>query len=175
MIENLIRIANSVWRGKFFGMITEVPEQPLSYEEERGKPMPSQSHAAAQANLTGEFLRQPEFRVYSEFTLQFEGAPYTPDLSVYHHEPVDWRHDKIRRQDPPLVVVEIASPTQGYQALMEKLDIYFRNGVKSCWMVSPHLKLITIFGLAGEEQNFDSGIARDPRTGLQANVATVFS
>jgi Uma2 family endonuclease len=71
--------------------------------------------------------------------------------------------------------IEIASPTQGYKAVMEKVEIYFRNGVKSCWIVSPHLKLITILGPNGEEQNFDAGLARDPHTGLTADVGTVFS
>jgi hypothetical protein len=67
--------------------------------------MPGLNHGAAQINLGVEFAKQPEFRVYSEFTLQLEGKPYTPDLSVYPKEPVDWRHDRIRREDPPLVAV----------------------------------------------------------------------
>jgi hypothetical protein len=78
-------------------MKVEALERPLTYEEERGKPLPSYNHGVAQANLIGEFLKRRDFRVASELTLQFEGERYTPDLSVYPRQPVDWRHDEIRR------------------------------------------------------------------------------
>ena len=150
-------------------------EQPLSYEEERGKPMPSYNHAVAQANLIVEFAKRTDFRVASELTLELEGVSYTPDLSIYPKQPVDWRHDEIRRTDPPLAAVEIFSPTQGYHNIMEKASVYLRNGVKSCWLISPHLKTITIIGSDGKEHSFTSGTAQDPYTGLTADVSAVFS
>jgi hypothetical protein len=58
---------------------------------------------------------------------------------------------------------------------MEKVDVYFRNGVKSCWLLSPYLKTITILGHDGKEYVFNSGIARDPYTGLSVDVGAVFS
>ena len=51
-------------------MSTETLDKPLTYEEERGKPMPSSNHGAIQANLIVEFARQRDFRVYSELTLE---------------------------------------------------------------------------------------------------------
>jgi len=156
-------------------MSSELLEQPLTYEQERGKPMPSRNHAAAQSNLIFEFSKQRDFRVLSEFTLELEGSPYTPDLSIYPREKIDWRHDEIRGEAPPVAVVEIFSPTQGYQSIMDKLAVYFRNRVKSCWLVSPHLKTISIFGPDDQKETFDSGTAIDARTGLKAEVAAVFS
>ena len=156
-------------------MATETLVKPLSYEEERGKPMPSFNHASIQTNLAVEFAQQREFRVCSELTLEFEGQPYTPDLSVYHREALDLRHDQIRRTDPPLLAVEIFSPRQGYQDVMEKLDIYFRNGVKSCWIVSPPLHTISILRPDGSTDTVNSGLAKDPATGLTADLERVFS
>ena len=104
-------------------METEILDKPLTYEEERGKPMPSYNHAAIQVNLITEFARNREFRVCSELTLELEGRPYTPDLSVYPRESLDLRHDLIRRTDPPLLVVEIFSPRQGSQDVMDKVDV----------------------------------------------------
>ncbi|MBI2928520.1 MAG: Uma2 family endonuclease [Verrucomicrobia bacterium] len=156
-------------------MVTETLEKPLSYEEERGKPMPSENHAAIQINLGVEFARHREFRTYSELTLEFEGKTYTPDLSVYPRKALDLRHDQIRRTDPPLLVVEIFSPRQGYQDVMEKVDVYFRNGVKSCWIVSPPIHTITILGADGREEHHHSGVAKDPVTGLTADLEAVFS
>jgi Uma2 family endonuclease len=157
-------------------MNAETLERPLTYEEERGKPMPSYNHGVAQANLIIELARKnPDFRLVSELTIELEGAPYTPDLSIYSKQPVDWRHDEIRRTDPPLTAVEIFSPTQGYQNIMEKVSVYLRNGVKSCWLISPHLKTITIIGADGQEHTFSSGSARDPYTGLSAELGAVFA
>ena len=150
-------------------------DKPLSYEEERGKPKPSFNHGAIQANLISEFARQREFRVVSELSLELAGQPYTPDLSIYPREQLNLRRDEIRRTDPPLLVVEILSPTQGYQALMDKVDAYFRNGVKSCWIVSPPFRTITILRPDGTEEVVHSGVAKDPVTGLMADVVVVFS
>jgi Uma2 family endonuclease len=71
--------------------------------------------------------------------------------------------------------VEIFSPTQTQQSVMEKVEAYFRNAVKSCWLISPYLKTITILGQDGKEHVFNSGVARDPYTGLSADVTAVFS
>ncbi len=137
--------------------------------------MPSFNHGAIQANLIGEFIPQRDFRVCSELSLELAGQPLTPDLSIYPREPLNLRHDEIRRTDPPLVVVEILSPTQGYQSVMEKVEAYFRNGVKSCWIVSPPFHTITILRPDGTEEVVHSGVAKDPAIGLTAEVAAVFS
>ena len=104
-------------------MDLETLERPLTYEEERGNPLPSRNHAAAQTNLIVELAKNQQFSTYSEFTLQFEGANYTPDISIYPKESVDWRHDQIIGTESPLSVVEIASPTQGIQTIMDKAEV----------------------------------------------------
>lgn len=150
-------------------------ERPLSYEEERGKPMPSRNHGSVQAKLIIDFSKHSQFRIYGELTLQFEGELYTPDISIYPSEPIDLRHDEVRRTEPPAVAVEIFSPTQGYQEVMEKAEVYLRNGVKSVWLVSPPLRNITILAPDGRQESFHSGVAKDPATGLSADLASVFS
>jgi hypothetical protein len=71
--------------------------------------------------------------------------------------------------------VEIFSPRQGYQDVMEKVDVYFRQGVKSCWIVSPPLHTVSILHPEGSTDTFNAGIAKDPITGLTADLAAVFS
>lgn len=156
-------------------MSMETLDKPLTYEEERGKPMPSSNHGAIQANLIVEFARHRELRVYSELTLEIEGQHYTPDLSLYPREALDLRHDVIRRTDTPTTVVEIFSPTQGSQSVMEKVDVYFRHGVKSCWIVSPPLHTIKIITADGREETIHSGVAKDPVTELTADLTAAFS
>lgn len=137
--------------------------------------MPSRNHGRVQANLTGEFLQQGQFSIYSELTLTIADTNYTPDISVYPREPGDYRHDEASRADLPLVAVEIFSPSQSQQEVVEKAEIYLRNGVKSCWIVSPPLRTVTILLPDGREEVFHRGAAKDPVTGLTADLAAVFS
>ena len=148
---------------------------PLAYEEERGKPMPSNNHGAVQMNLGGEFLKHREFRVISELSLLLGERDFVPDLSIYRREPLDLRHDQVRRTDPPLVAVEIYSPTQGSLEIMEKVDAYLAAGVLSVWVVSPPIRNVTIFTPDGREHPFSAGVATDPAIGVTADLAVVFS
>ena len=152
-----------------------VLENESRYELERGKPMPSRNHAVVQMNLGIEFAKSKEYRVLSELTLELGGLTYTPELSVYRRQPVDFRHDDVRVTDPPLLTVEIFSPTQGYQEVMDKVEAYFKNGVKSCWVVNPPQRAITIFLPAGSQKTYVEGQAVDPALGLVADLHTVFS
>ena len=156
-------------------MSIETIEKPLTYEEERGKPMPSLNHSAIEVNLGAEFARHREFRTCCELTLDIGGKSFTPDLSVYPRVPLDLRRDVIRRADPPLLVVEIFSPQQGTQEVMDKVDAYFAHGIKSCWIVSPPMHSIQILTADGRELVLNSGVATDPVTGLTADLAAVFS
>ena len=154
---------------------TDVLEPPLTYEEERGKPMPSYHHGAVQMNLGVEFFKHREYRVISELALRLDGRDLTPDLSLYRREAIDFRHDLIRRTDPPLVTVEIYSPTQGSQEIMEKVDAYLAAGVLSVWVVTPSIRNVTIFTPDGQEHPFTAGVATDPATGVTADLGAVFS
>jgi Uma2 family endonuclease len=148
----------------------------LSYEEERGKPLPSYNHSWIQSNLVGEFLKNREFRVHSELTLEIKGQRYTPDLSIYSRsEPIDLRHDIIRQTVPPLLVVEILSPEQGSFDVMQKLDVYFAHGVKSCWVVTPPAHTISIYTADGAAKHLTTGTATDPVLGISVDVDAVFS
>ena len=150
--------------------------QPLTYEEERGKPMPSFNHSIVQTNLTVEFAKHREYRVHNELDLELDGRRLTPDLSIYIREPLDVRHDIIRQTEPPLVTVEILSPMQGTYPVMEKVEYYLKSGVKACWVVNPALRTITIYAADGTDHTFVPGQqAVDPAIGIAADVTAVFS
>ena len=156
-------------------MKTAVLETPQTYEQERGKPMPSKNHAIVQTNLAIELAKHREYRVMSELSLVLNDRPLTPDLSIYLRGPVDFRHDDIRLTDPPLVVVEISSPTQGSLEVMEKVEVYLQSGVKTCWVVNPPQRTITIYTPDGGIKGFGEGVVKDPATGLSADLDAVFS
>ena len=137
--------------------------------------MPSRNHGRVQTNLILEFGRQEQFSTYSELTLTMEGADYTPDISVYPHEAPDYRHDEVSREDLPLLAVEILSPSQSHQEVVEKAEVYLRNGVKSCWIVAPPLHTVSILNPSGSTETFHSGVAKDPVTGVSAELDAVFA
>jgi len=87
-------------------------ERPLTYEEERGKPMPGFNHGIIELRLGAQFLADRRFTSGIEVTLELPpGVPLTPDISVYPQQSIDLRHDIVRRTDPPLLAVEIVSPS----------------------------------------------------------------
>ena len=136
--------------------------------------MPSFNHSVVQLNLGSIFKKSCEHRVLSELTLAILGTNYTPDLSVYAKRPVDFRHDTIRMSELPLTAVEIFSPSQGTQEVMDKVNVYLENGIKSCWVVTPPLKNVTIYLPDGKQVSASEGVITDPATGLTADLGEVF-
>lgn len=156
-------------------MTTTDTEERSAYELERGKPVPSYNHSKVQMRLGVEFSRSgPGFDILSELRLIIRGKPYYPDLCLFPKRPKDWLHDVVEMADPPLMAVEILSPTQGFNTVSAKLDIYFEHGVGTVWVVHPEIQTITIFSSLTEQQRFTDGIARDPKTGVTADLAEVF-
>ena len=153
-----------------------IEDRPLTYEEERGKPTPSFNHSFIQMNLGSEFVRDTRYRVHSELTLDLGKKPdLTPDLCVFKRGPVNLIQDQIRVSEPPLLIVEILSPSQGSFEVLQRFQRYFAHGVKTCWLVEPHIHTVTIFGADDSEIILHEGVAKDPATGLKADLAQVFS
>src|SRR2546430_2724016 len=138
-------------------MNSAVLESPKSYEQERGKPMPSKNHAIVQLNLGSELAKHKEFRVMSELSLELNGRPLTPDLCVYPRSPADFRHDSVREAVPLLRVVEIGAPSEDSREVMDKGEAYLQNGVKIWGVVIPPQRAITIYAADGAFKTFVEG------------------
>ncbi len=152
-------------------------ERTLSdYERERGKPMPSKLHSVVQTNLLGVLLTyRPEYQVLSELTLQLDGRELTPDLCVYPDLDVDFTQDETQVTKPPLLAIEISSPTQGIQVLVDKIRFLLSHGVESCWLIQPQLRTITVFTGEMESATHDRGVLTDPATEIEVALDDVFS
>jgi Uma2 family endonuclease len=145
------------------------------YEMERGKPMPSTNHAVVQVSLIGAFLGQSdELSILSELSLELDGKPFVPDISVYLRLPVDPLRDQIKRTEPPLLAVEILSPTQPLDDLVQKATAYLEADVKACWLVQPSLQNITVFLPAQRPRTYTDGEVSDSATGITVKLEDVF-
>ena len=140
--------------------------------------MPSLNHSFVQYRLGLAFSVFPDFSVLPELTLGFpDRDPLTPDIAIYPRLKPDWRRDQARVRVMPRTIVEIVSPYQGVQDILDKLEIYFSHGVESAWVVQPGLKTIAIYRADGSEPDVfsDRSEARDPATGLTARVEEIFA
>ena len=155
---------------------TSSPQTVSDYERERGKPMPSKAHGYTQANLIGAlFAHRDRFTIFSELTLDLDERELTPDLSLYAAADVDLLHDDVRVQEPPLLAVEIQSPTQSMQALLDKIEFLLGAGVQSCWLVQPPLRTVTVFPGTLDGTTVSSGTVIDPVLDIEIDVEAVFN
>ncbi len=149
------------------------------YEKERGKPMPNMIHGLVQMRLGAQFLAQAtdRFLIASELTLEIlPTSSLTPDLAVLPKRALNWGREPARCKDVPISVVEIVSPSQGYQIIVDKIDLYFGHGVQSVWEVNPALKYIAIHRPGEKEVRvIQHGEASDPATGLTVRLEEVFA
>jgi Uma2 family endonuclease len=150
--------------------------EPISdYERERGKPMPSKAHGYTQTNLIALLLpHRDRYTIFSELTLELDGHELTPDLSVYPKTNVDLVHDEVRVTDPPLLAVEIASPTQNVQDVVQKIELLLDAGVQSCWLVQPPLRTVTVFPGHMDGTTVSDGTLTDPVLEIDIDVQDVF-
>lgn len=153
-----------------------VTNDTTSYESERGKPMPSKNHAIVQSGLICAMKdHRDEFTIVSELSLELDGHPMVPDVSVFPKLAVDWQHDEVKLTEAPAWVIEILSPTQALDDLVKKADIYFAAGVRSYWIIQPSLKLVVALAPDRDPEFHASGTVREPATGIEIPIVEIFS
>lgn len=148
------------------------------YEIERGKPMPSLNHGLIQANVLIALISRYRslFRFASETSLDLSGWLSTPDISILPPGAINLKNDKIKVTDPPLGTIEILSPTQNLNDLVDKADRYFENGVKSCWIIIPSMGGVAIYSSPGKYTFFnENDTAKDQVLGLEVPVSELFA
>ncbi len=154
-----------------------VVEEISQYEIERGKPMPSLVHSIVQSNLVRGLGNRYEekYRFLSELSLELEGWKSVPDIAIYTMFEWDFRHDEIRKTEPPLGAIEILSATQGILELSDKANQYFEYGVKSCWIIIPQFKTVYVFSSADHYDTFvGDDLLKDTVLGVELPLGEVF-
>jgi Uma2 family endonuclease len=149
-----------------------------TYEIERGKPMPSLLHAVVQMRLALYLgVHYPgKFLVLPELTLDTPGEKSIPDLVIDNMRAIDFSQDVIKQSNPPLATIEILSPTQVLQTLLDKTNDYFSFGVKSCWVVIPPLKTIYVFKAPNNYKAFtDADVLHDPNLDIEVPLEVIFA
>ena len=156
----------------------EALETSLSdYELERGKPAPSFNHGFIQANLArhlGNRLHTTH-TITSETNLKLEDKKLVPDLTIFAKRAPDMRHDVLWTQEASLTTIEILSPKQDLDSLLEKANLFLAAGVKSCWIVIPAVGTVAVFTGPNTYRSFASGAVIDDVLGVEISLADIFS
>ena len=139
--------------------------------------MPSELHGITQMFLGGELLQlYPDFVTYSELTLRIDDqGDVTPDLCVYGPRDFDYENDQTRVEEPPVIAVEIASPTQSISELVSKGRRLIRAGTQSVWVVQPPIRTISVLASDRDVKTYEHGeTLHDPSTGIEVDLDRVF-
>lgn len=151
----------------------------LSLDEvQEDNPMPSRNHSRALHNLSVALAPfQNRFSVYQQLSLDLNGWQSVPDLCLYPVGtlPVDWTTDEDFCVEPPALVIEVLSPKQNLQPLLDKVREYRAHGVKSCWVVIPGTECVAVFPAAGGSRSFGDAEVVDATLDLRVPLRAVFA
>lgn len=130
-----------------FAVETDVLEEKIAKNE-----MPTFNHSNICAEIIEQILESKRFKPLPELTLDI-GKGITPDISVYLRENIkpDYWHDIVRYFEMPILAVEIVSPSQSVQSLVEKAEDLIKNGVLAVWVIEPVTKSIVVITQNGKQ------------------------
>jgi Uma2 family endonuclease len=110
------------------------------------------NHSYVCSQIMRQLLPNEKIEVLPELTLAI-GNGLTPDLSVFPKEQIrpNFFQDVTRFEQPPLVAIEIVSPSQNIQYWLEKAQFLFQSGTKTVWTVEPFSRTIFVTTAKGTE------------------------
>jgi Uma2 family endonuclease len=148
------------------------------YEVERGKPMPNRLHGIVETHIAFYLAAhyRNRFDIATELTFDLPDKPATPDVVIMEKELLDYFDVSPRESDPPLVAIEIISPSQGFAVFKEKAERYFAFGVRSYWLVEPHFRMIHVFSSPRAYTTFNGAdVLHDPAVGVEMPLSELFA
>ncbi len=116
------------------------------------KPMPSGEHSTLQTELVTKInqVAKPKKIAYArtELRCSFKTRGIVPDISVFIWERIPRNEDGSvanKVNISPDWIIEILSPEQNINKVMEKIIFAFENGTKLGWLIDPERKRVMVF------------------------------
>lgn len=133
--------------------------------EDEDQNMGSLNHGIIQANMTSWLSNDKRFRVITELSLDASQTDLSqfglkvkrelkPDICVYPNTIKARRRDVLRMSEMPSLAIEVVSPEQGVEEILAKFDAFFALGVKSCWLIVPTVKSVTVYSTPDNFRTF---------------------
>jgi Uma2 family endonuclease len=107
--------------------------------ETREKEMPSLNHSYLCTQIMRQLLQDPAILPLTELTLNVDNG-LTPDISVYPSEKInpDFFNDIAKFNELPTVAIEIVSPSQNIQVILDKARKLADAGVPAVLALEPY-------------------------------------
>jgi Uma2 family endonuclease len=158
-------------------MDEQILETVSDYELERDKPVPNFNHGFIQANLVFALREQygKQYSVVSEVSIPTGTTTVTPDVLVFPKRPINWLETKPELPEPPILAIEIQSPSQSIETVINKANALLEIGVKSVWLIQPALKTVSIFSKSNPPKTFVEGIVQDKVSGIELSFDQIFA
>ncbi|GAK49447.1 protein containing DUF820 [Candidatus Moduliflexus flocculans] len=136
---------------------------------------PSYHHGYLCSKLNAALSKIPDVMPITELTLRIGNDDYIPDISLYPRRTVNFTEkDIVRMTEMPETVIEILSPTQMVQDILEKFEIYFQAGIKSCWLVTPFAQTVSVYHAMGDAKVFHNEEIVDAAMNIRIAFDEVF-
>ena len=138
-------------------------------------PRPAAKHQKVSGRLFAELLMRLKGQncdVIQELDLVIDGQYLIPDLMVICNDTFEGN----RYEKPPLIVIEIISPSSASIDYMTKRHKYEQLGVQEYWIVSPEEQCISVISFTtGQQERYCEGTAISfVQTNISADLANVF-
>ncbi len=112
-------------------------------------PRPAKNHQRVNFKLTMALwnaLQGKGCEPLQEVDLVLDGNNLVPDIMVVRDDELDGK----RQEQPPMIVIEILSPSSSTRDHVRKRHKYEELGIKEYWIVSPEEKCITVFDFVND-------------------------
>jgi len=155
----------------------------LISEIEESQDMGSYNHSTIQANLAFLLKQTRQYSVSTELSLDVSSLDpnrynvkdeIKPDVCIYPKRGLVRPYDILKMTEMPLLAVEILSPRQAAYEILQKFEIYFALGVKSCWLVDPTTAVVSVYTAIDQNQTFSTGEVVDSTLDLRLPLAEIF-
>jgi Uma2 family endonuclease len=148
---------------------------PDDVQEDR--PMPSLNHAIVCQNAGAQLYRfRDKVVTCQQLNLNLDGWQSIPDVCAYPREalPHDWLADEDECKIAPWLVIEVVSPKQNLQPLLDKAREYLLHGVKTCWIIIPPARTVVVLPQSGPSKSFNEGVVGEESLGVTMDVSELF-
>ena len=155
----------------------------LDMIEEVSDNMGSYNHSAIQANLAFLLKQTRQYSVFTELSLDVSHLDpnqlkskdeVKPDVCIYPRRGLSRPYDILKMVEMPLLAIEILSPRQAAYEILQKFEVYFILGVKSCWLVDPTTEVVAVYSALKQHQTFSAGDIIDVVLDIRLPLAEVF-
>ncbi|RKZ56740.1 MAG: hypothetical protein DRR08_20920 [Candidatus Parabeggiatoa sp. nov. 2] len=128
--------------------------------------MPSRNHRFVQTRIASLLFNDDRFTPFVELSLDASQIDLSqfglktkdeliPDVCVYpSNVGFNDDDDELKMQKMPLLAIEIISPKQGISDILAKFKAYFALNIKSCWLITPAIKAVTIYSQPSRFKTF---------------------